>query len=187
MSFARRFFFNLWYFRKPPWDTGISPPELVKFIQTHPAGRALDLGCGTGTNAIRLAQDGWKVTGIDFARRAIQIARRKARRLGQEVDFRVGDVTQPPGGSEPFDLILDIGCFHSLPEEAKRAYTSHLKGLLAPKGTLLLYGFLDESGGGGPGLFEAEIEALGSQLTLVSREDGKDPNQRPSVWLAFQK
>src|SRR5689334_21905005 len=50
----RRLSFNLWYFRNPPWDSGISPPELLEFIQTHPAGKAIDLGCGTGTNVITL-------------------------------------------------------------------------------------------------------------------------------------
>ena len=39
----RRLSFNFWYFRKPPWDSGISPPELLEFIQTHPAGKAIDL------------------------------------------------------------------------------------------------------------------------------------------------
>ncbi len=58
----RRLAFNFWYFRKPPWDSGISPPELLEFIRTHPAGKAIDLGCGTGTNVITLAKAGWQVT-----------------------------------------------------------------------------------------------------------------------------
>ncbi|HZD55845.1 MAG TPA: class I SAM-dependent methyltransferase, partial [Anaerolineales bacterium] len=71
MKILRRIFFNLWYYREPPWDTGISPPELLAFIESHPAGQALDLGCGTGTNVITLARNGWQVTGVDFAPRAI--------------------------------------------------------------------------------------------------------------------
>jgi len=69
MNLLRRINFNLWYFRRPPWDRGISPPELFDFISKHPAGRAIDLGCGTATNVITLAQNGWQVTGIDFAPR----------------------------------------------------------------------------------------------------------------------
>jgi len=65
------------YFGQPPWDTGISPPELLEFIRTHNPGRAIDLGCGTGTNVITLVNAGWDVTGVDFAPRAIKIARRK--------------------------------------------------------------------------------------------------------------
>ncbi|MDK1118669.1 MAG: methyltransferase domain-containing protein [Anaerolineae bacterium] len=68
----RNLFFKLIYYFKPPWDTGISPPELFDFIKNNPAGAAIDLGCGTGTNLIRLAQAGWDVTGVDFVARAIK-------------------------------------------------------------------------------------------------------------------
>ena len=80
MNFLRRLQFNFWYFRNPPWDSGITPPELFEFIQSHPAGRAIDIGCGTGTNVITLAKIGWQVTGFDFAARAIQLAKRKAKK-----------------------------------------------------------------------------------------------------------
>jgi 2-polyprenyl-3-methyl-5-hydroxy-6-metoxy-1,4-benzoquinol methylase len=63
-----------------PWDTNISPPELVEVVEglrALPAGRALDLGCGTGTNSLYLARHGWKVTGIDFVAAAIERAREK--------------------------------------------------------------------------------------------------------------
>ena len=64
----RRIYFNLLYlFTRPPWDTGVSPPELYDFIENHEPGRAIDIGCGTGTNVITLAQAGWQVTGVDFA------------------------------------------------------------------------------------------------------------------------
>ena len=65
MVFFRRWLFNLWYFQRPPWDSGISPPELMEFIRSSQPGRALDLGCGTGTNIITLAKNGWQVTGVE--------------------------------------------------------------------------------------------------------------------------
>src|SRR3990172_1030198 len=126
MITLRRLFFNLWYNWKPPWDTGISPPELMDFISHHPPGRALDLGCGTGTNVITLAQHGWQATGIDFAQRAIKKAHRKARQAGVNVDLRVADVTRLEELSGLFELILDMGCYHSLPSAGRQAYLSNL-------------------------------------------------------------
>ena len=70
----RRLEFDLWYLFRPPWDSGVSPPELFEFMAAHPAGRAIDLGCGTGTNVVTLAEHGWQVTGLDYSPRAIRIA-----------------------------------------------------------------------------------------------------------------
>src|SRR5271157_1705061 len=114
MNFLRRINFNFWYFSRPPWDSGISPPELFDFISKHPAGRAIDLGCGTGTNIITLAQYGWQVVGIDFAPRAIQIAKRKIKNSNIQAGLRVSDATQLNGIDGPFDLALDMGCFHGI-------------------------------------------------------------------------
>ena len=76
MSFLRRISFLFWYFSRPPWDSGLTPPELFAFLNDHPAGRAIDLGCGTGTNIITLARLGWQVTGLDFIPKAIEQARK---------------------------------------------------------------------------------------------------------------
>ncbi len=115
----KKLWFSIWYYFHPPWDTGVSPPELMNFIENHRPGVALDLGCGTGTNAITLAKHGWVVTGIDFAAPAILKGRRKASLEGVEIDLRVGDVTQLQQLGQPCDLILDIGCFHNLTEISK--------------------------------------------------------------------
>ena len=71
----------MYLFRKTPWDTGITPPEIVAMIEGGKVsiGRALDLGCGTGTNAIYLAQQGFTVTAIDVSRRAVALAKHKTR------------------------------------------------------------------------------------------------------------
>jgi SAM-dependent methyltransferase len=134
MSPFNRLFFNFHYLGKPRWDTGISPPELLEFIEQHAPGRGLDLGCGTGTNAITLAKAGWQVTGVDFIGRAVQTARQKARQAGAQITFLQGDVTPLPNLSGPFDLILDIGCFHSLAPQGKAAYVENLERWLAPQG-----------------------------------------------------
>lgn len=180
--------FNLWYYRRPPWDTGISPPELYEFLQDHPAGRALDLGCGTGTNVLTLASYGWQVTGIDFARRAVAIARARLREEEADADVRVGDVTQLQGISGPFELCLDIGCYHSLPLEKRRMYRKQLDRVLAPGGYFLLYGFLKTNHQDpGPGLTEeGDLSAFDSDLELVRRIDSANQD-RSAVWVLYQK
>jgi SAM-dependent methyltransferase len=187
MSFLRRWKFHFWYNRSqpPPWDTGITPPELVEFVDHCPPGRALDLGCGTGTNVIYLAQHGWQATGVDFAWSAIRNARRKAHQAGVKVDLSVGDVTRLHGIAGPFDLIFDIGCFHNLPAEGRPLYLAQLLRLLAPTGTYLLYVHVKPvSADWGHGVVEAELEQLATLLRQVSRQDGFDRGHT-SAWLAF--
>jgi len=191
MNLLSRIFFSLFYLRKPPWDTGISPPELMAFIQSHQPGRALDLGCGTGTNAITLAKNGWQVTGVDFVSQAIRKARRKASRAQLNITFYRDDVTKLKGIEGPFDLILDIGCFHSLPEEGRAAYLININNLLAQGGTFMLYAYFsypDESPTSlGRGIKEGDLEIFEPHLRLVKRQDGDDRGVRPSAWLWYQK
>jgi SAM-dependent methyltransferase len=175
--------FNLAYMQHPPWDTHISPPELLAFIQAHPPGRALDLGCGTGTNVITLAKAGWRTTGIDFVPSAIIQARRKAR-----CDFRVGDVTRLSPDLQGQDLILDIGCFHGLAATQRVAYLDGVRRTLAPSGHWLVYvHVVAQPEEGRSGITEADVAQLNAQFNLVSREDGRDTaRKRASAWLLYQ-
>ncbi len=186
MSFLRRLSFNFWYFRTPPWDSGITPPELFEFIQSHPAGRAIDVGCGTGTNVITLAKTGWQVTGIDFAPRAIQIAKRKLKKENIKARLFTGDVTRFKVDSQ-FDLALDIGCFHGV--ENKADYLTQLDKILAPHGFWLMSGFFKPDPHlSGSGLAEADLEMISARaLTLLSRRDGFDKKERPSAWFLYQR
>jgi cyclopropane fatty-acyl-phospholipid synthase-like methyltransferase len=187
MNFWRRLFYLLWYFRKPPWDTNITPPEVSAFIQSHPAGRALDLGCGTGTNAITLAKAGWQVQGVDFIGKAIRAAHKKAHRAGVQVDFQVGDVTDLRNVHGEFDFILDIGCFHSLSAAGQQRYLTNLERLLATGGSFLLYAFFRaDPAARGAGTTEEELAALARRFSLVSRQDGSEGGWRRSAWLEFR-
>lgn len=186
MKLFRRLEFNLWYFGKAPWDSGISPPELFDFIKSHPAGRVIDLGCGTGTNVITLAKAGWQVTGIDFAIRAIQMAKRKTKDAGINADLRVGDVTKLNLDWQ-FDLALDIGCFHGVEDRA--AYLDQLTRILVPGGFWLMYGFFDSAPHpSGRGLVAADLDMISARgLTLLHRQDGFDKRERASAWFLYQK
>ncbi len=145
-----RWGFTLAYLRgTTPWDTGISPPELVAAIEgagALPPGRALDLGCGTGTNVLYLARHGWHATGIDFAAPAIARAQQKLHSAGDlagSARFLRGDVTKldtlPLDG--PYTLFLDLGCFHNLDPEDRIRYVSGISHLAAPDALCLLYAF----------------------------------------------
>ena len=185
----RRLLFQYWYFGQPKWDTGVSPPELLEFIQEHTCARAIDIGCGTGTNAITLAKAGWQVTGVDFAPRAIQLAKRKIEEAGVQAEFFINDATKLRGINGPYDFALDIGCFHGIPKDGQSKYLQQLDRILAPNGFWLMYGFFkSDSQHTGPGLVEAHLELIVSHLTLVSRRDGfDDKRDRPSAWFLFQK
>jgi SAM-dependent methyltransferase len=189
-SLLRLLKFTLLYWKSepPPWDTGVSPPELMSFIEGHRAGRAIDMGCGTGTNSITLARYGWEVIGIDFVSRAVREARRKARRAGLRINFRVGDVTRLNGVEGPFELVLDIGCFHGLADGGRRRYLDSLERILAPGGSFLLYVFFRENReASGPGVIEADLDEIAGLMKLVSRSDGSERGTRPAAWLEYKK
>jgi SAM-dependent methyltransferase len=119
-----------------PWDTGVPDENLIEMAKHISAGRALDIGCGTGTNAIWLAQNGFDVLGVDVAPLAIDKARAKAGATPR-VRFEVRDfLVAPPAGG--FDFVFDRGCFHVFDEQAERArFAAGVAALLAPGGRWL--------------------------------------------------
>jgi len=188
----QRWIYRLFYLRRPPWDTGITPPELLRLIEEEriPPGRALDLGCGTGTNAIYLAQHGFQVVGVDYVAKAIAQAREKAQQAGVSVTFHVGDVSDLSFlGDQQFDLALDIGCFHGIPKESRPAYVSSLAAHTRPGARYLLYAFhprrllFREMG-----LTYDEVEALFSNwFRLREVEEGADPTGGSSAWYFMER
>jgi cyclopropane fatty-acyl-phospholipid synthase-like methyltransferase len=146
----------------------------------------LDLGCGTATNVITLAEKGWKVTGIDFIRRPVEIGRKKAEATGVKVHLIVGDVTRLVL-AETFDLILDMGCFHNLSIPERQRYVQSIRKWINPGGKFLLYGFLKPEGlKNARGISTSDVEIFGQFLTLRSRNDGMD-RQRRSSWFIYEK
>jgi cyclopropane fatty-acyl-phospholipid synthase-like methyltransferase len=152
----RNLLFELRYLMgETPWDTGISPPELIDFLENHPPGRALDLGCGTGTNAITISKYEWEVVGVDASNFAIRRAQEKTLGTCSQVDFRRLDVSRLRGIRGKFNLILDIGCFHSLSTTAQARYIKRISQLIHPEGMYLLYAWI--------GLTEGERAELPSE------------------------
>jgi 2-polyprenyl-3-methyl-5-hydroxy-6-metoxy-1,4-benzoquinol methylase len=183
----RKLFFNLAYYQRPIWDSGISPPELMEFISSHLPGKALDLGCGTGTNLLTLAQHGWEANGVDFSRRAVKLARKKAQQNQVKIDVKLGDVTHLDGISGKFDLVLDMGCFHSLPSHKRPGYIVKIDQLLADDGTFLLYLFKTSNPGIYPGATDEDIQFVIEHLQVMDRRDSTERGIRPSIWFTLQK
>jgi SAM-dependent methyltransferase len=184
-DFLHKYFFQLWYLGNPPWESGITPPELMAFIRDHPPGKAIDLGCGTGTNVITLAQHGWEVTGVDFIPKAIRTGKKKAKKAGVEVKLKVGDVTGLDELGTGYDLVLDIGCYHSLSTRRRKKYRENLKALLKPGGTFLMYAFTPSADDPERGVPDEDIQEMTKFLHLQKRKDGEDVTRASSAWLWF--
>jgi 2-polyprenyl-3-methyl-5-hydroxy-6-metoxy-1,4-benzoquinol methylase len=122
-------------YKQDPDQVMIGDRLLDQELEGLPVGTALDLGCGSGANALKLAGRGWSVVGVDWAEHAIELARRSAREKGLDAAFTVGDVTtwEPPA---QYDLVIST---YALPgaEDSKRALQTALKSLAAG-GTLLV-------------------------------------------------
>src|SRR5438046_3594526 len=97
-----------------PWDTGRPSSELQRLLQEENVRpcRALELGCGTGTNAVWLAQQGYDVTAVDLAPLALERAEVRAKAAGVKVRFVAADVLDPPDLGGPFPFFFDRGCYH---------------------------------------------------------------------------
>ncbi len=193
-----RLFFPVMYRRgRTRWDTGVSPPELVETVEgagAMPPGHALDLGCGTGTNCLFLAQHGWQAVGVDITAPAIARAREKARTAGKmpgSARFIRGDVTRlerlPIGA--PCSLLLDLGCLHGLPEERRADYAAGVAHFAAPGALYLLYGFEPrEMGMRRVGFTRDDVEFLfRGNFRLEKVEKGANRDGAPSAWYWLRR
>ena len=157
--------------------------SFVEHERTSP-GRALDLGCGTGTNAVYLVSHGWEAVGIDFSPKAISLARARARDadVPRRAHFILADVSRPPDLGAPFTLVLDIGCLHSVPPVARETYARVVAHALRDGGTYLLYAFCPPDR---YGIARDEVERLfAPELTLETFVEGTG---RPSAWYRFAR
>ncbi|MGW0537911.1 class I SAM-dependent methyltransferase [Streptomyces sp. NPDC003032] len=143
---------------RPPWDCGVTPPELVALVDGPDAlmpGRVLELGCGTGTNAVYLARHGWRVAAVDLVDRAVRQAREKAAAAGADVTVLCGDATRldEVGVPGPYDLFFDLSCYCGIPPHRRDAYAAGLTKRAAPGARLLIFGY-------GPEAFDDPISGV---------------------------
>jgi len=163
-----------------PWDSGVPPPELTLVVEgpeALPPGRALDLGCGAGTNVVYLAQHGWEATGVDLVARALRRARERAATAKVSPRFIKGDVTRLDelGVGGGHRLFLDLGCFHTIPAERRDAYVAGVTAAAAEGATMLLFGFAPGAMRPGPrGVTADELRQRFRGWHLVEATRGSD-------------
>lgn len=118
----------------PGWDVGRPDFNLIEIVSKRPiqSCRTLEIGCGTGDNAIWLAQQGFSVTGIDIIEFAIKESKQKASCAGTDCTFSIADFMDQEIDGAPFDFVFDRGCFHIFDSKEDRdkfaeSVASHLK------------------------------------------------------------
>ena len=118
---------------------GVDPNRfLVAEVDGLAPGRALDLACGAGRNAVWLAEQGWQVTGVDFSDVAIDNARRLAGDRGVAVEWLVADLGEWEPAANAFDLVVVL--YLHLPAEERRPIMRRAAAALAGGGTILVVG-----------------------------------------------
>ena len=119
-----------------PWDSGMPAEQLKSLLSekiVNPC-RMLELGCGTGTNAIFLAQSGFDVTAVDIAEEAIKRAQAKAEKAGVKIKFIQADITALPDLGAPFPFVFDRGTYHVVRRTNVPGFQSMLAQMVAPNG-----------------------------------------------------
>lgn len=115
--------------------------ELVEGPDPLTPGRALDIGCGTGRNAVYLAGHGWDTTGVDMVDHALRKARRKAAAQQLAVRFVQGDVTRLADlDIGEVDLLMGGGCYHMIPADRRQAYAESVTGAASAGARLIIVG-----------------------------------------------
>lgn len=182
-----------------PWDTEITPPEVVEFWQRGRLTRdgiALDLGCGPGTNVRFLANLGLSAIGIEIASAPLLTAQQRFEQrapwLLAHAHFVCSDVCHLPFQHLNASYILDVGCLHSLPRSLRPYYVESVVANLAPGGYYHLYAFdadpADPEPAHGPvGLGKREIVERFTPALTVIEEIVAQPDRRPCRWYLLQR
>jgi cyclopropane fatty-acyl-phospholipid synthase-like methyltransferase len=158
------------------WRDFRIPPEVKELLDTKKPKMALELGCGIGRICRCMAGQGIQVTGVDFSSMAIGKARSRVARDLAKPTFLVGDVTNLSALEGPFDVSVDVGCFHCLDQAGQRAYASEVGRLLKSGGTHLLWAIDDA-----PSDLPMTEDAIGQVFAPIFKLDAARTSRRRLV------
>jgi ubiquinone/menaquinone biosynthesis C-methylase UbiE len=144
--------FDSAYRSTPPWDIGRPQSEFMRLEwEGKIRGRVLDVGCGTGENAIHLASIGYDVLGIDLSPAAIDKAKEKAEERESRAVFSVHDALDLPSLGQTFDTVIDSGMFHTFSDRERARFVESVARVLRPGGMYHMLSFSErEPGAFGP-------------------------------------
>jgi len=184
-----------WAYRSgtPPWDIGRPQPAIVRLAEQRLiGGDVLDVGCGTGENAIYLASRGLTVVGVDAAPTAIARAGQKARERASSVTFLVADALALEALGREFDTVIDCGLFHAFADDDRVAFERSLHGVLRAGGRYVLLCFSERQPGdyGPRRVTRAEIRATFDagwrvDSIVADRFAAHLPGEGAQAWLAL--
>jgi cyclopropane fatty-acyl-phospholipid synthase-like methyltransferase len=139
-------FFDNAYEGTPTWDIGRPQPAVIRMSEAGDLeGTILDVGCGTGEDAMFLAERGHAVVGVDLAGAAIARAQATAAERGSAAAFVIHDALDLESLGQAFDTVLDVGCFHTLQPGDRRRYATSLRSALRPGGRARLLCWSDRN------------------------------------------
>ncbi len=128
----------------PPWEIGRAQHEFVALEEAGEiVGDVLDVGCGTGENALYLAGRGHEVWGVDAVPAAIERARQKAEERGVAATFLVADALDLSALGRTFETVIDSGLFHALSDADRPRFVRSLAQVLPPGGTCFMLAISD--------------------------------------------
>jgi SAM-dependent methyltransferase len=189
-----RLFYRLGF---TPWDGHPIARSLQDLVEGNEspalsAGKALELGCGTGDTAIYLVQHGWQVTAVDYVPKALEQAKAKARAQNVAVNFAHADVTRlsSAGLGDVFALIVDNGCLHNMSDTDRDSYVREVSAVAAPGARLLIVAFAPGGRFGVRGIDRSEIERrfTGAWTLLAAGDErGLDREKTPTHYYLFQR
>ncbi|MGL4550758.1 MAG: class I SAM-dependent methyltransferase [Gemmataceae bacterium] len=141
-------FFDSAYDGAPAWDIGRPQDDVVRLHERGGfKGDVLDLGCGSGANAVFLASKGLTVLGIDRVPAAVERARARAAAAGSPAEFQVADALELKKLGRKFDTVLDCGLFHVFSDADRAKYVKSLASVVKARGTLHILCFSDQEPG----------------------------------------